>query len=62
MKIGEKRRVRVGDHYFKARSEIEITEFVGKNLIRCIGINKNGVKIDQLLVAAEIGMVVENQS
>jgi len=58
MKIGEKRRVRVGDHYFKARSLIEITEFVGKNLIRCIGYNKNGVKIDQLLIAAEIGMAV----
>ena len=61
MKIGEKRRVRVGDHYFKARSEIEITEFVGERLIRCIGVNKNGVKIDQLLIAAEIGMVVEIQ-
>lgn len=59
MKIGEKRKVRVGDHYFKERSVIEITEFIGKNLIRCIGINKDGVKIDQLLIAAEIGMAVE---
>jgi len=59
MKIGEKRKVRVGDHYFKERSVIEITEFVGERLIRCTGINKNGVKIDQLLVAAEIGMAVE---
>lgn len=61
MKIGEKRKVRVGDHYFKERSVIEITEFVGERLIRCIGINKDGVKIDQLLIAAEIGMVVEDQ-
>jgi len=59
MKIGEKRKVRVGDHYFKERSVIEITEFVGERLIRCIGINKNGVKIDQLLLASEIGMAVE---
>ncbi len=61
MKIGEKRKVRVGDHYFKERIEIEITEFVSEKLIRCIGVNKYGVKIDQLLIAAEIGMVVEDR-
>lgn len=61
MKIGERRKVRVGDHYFKKSSVIEITEFVGEKLIRCIGTNKDGVKIDQLLIAAEIGMVVETQ-
>lgn len=59
MKIGDKRRVRVGDHYFAPRSVVEIVEFVGERLIRCIGRNKDGLKMDQLLIAGELGMQVE---
>ncbi len=61
MFIGQKRKVKTGDHNFAAGSTITIIGFGFEYMILCSGVSYRGHKIEQWLIKKEIGREAEDE-